>query len=207
MLWGITGSHRAGKTTLAKALAEDLGITFHETSTTKVARELGFDPVAPMTLRERVDLQILLLGHHLETIDALPRPLIVDRTPLDFLAYTMCEFGMQSVKMTEPDVLEAAESLYEACLNATRLRYDFLYHLEPLSTYLVDNSKATPDPNRAFQIHYSLVMKGALYSLGGEVEYVSIQNEDFDFRREWVHDSIVERMNDIEKMALSAPFH
>lgn len=207
MLYGICGAHRSGKTTLAKALAEDLGIHFHETSTTQVAKQFGFDPVAPMSLRDRISMQIMLLGNHLEVINSLPRPLIVDRTPLDFMAYTLCEFGMQSAKETDPDVLAAAETFHGACMAATRMHYDRLYFLEPLSTYQVDNTKATPDPNRAFQIHYSLVMKGALQDLSEDVEHAVLVDEDFEFRREWVHDSIVDRLNEISSLREKAPYH
>ena len=41
---GLVGSHRTGKTTLARAFAEDSGIPFVETSTAEVFRRLGYDP-------------------------------------------------------------------------------------------------------------------------------------------------------------------
>lgn len=207
MLYGICGSHRSGKTTLAQMLADELGIEFHRTQTTETARKYGFDPVGPMTLRERIGMQILLLGEHIEMLESTPRPLIVDRTPIDFLAYTMCEFHMQSHKLTDPDVMQSAVEFAEACKAATTLYYDHLYYLEPLSFYTPDKTKATPEPNPAFQQHFGYVMKGALFSLNGEPEFVAITEEDLEFRRDFVHDHIVERMDFIDQARKHASLH
>lgn len=205
MLYGLVGAHRSGKTTLAKQLAEDLGIDFHATSTTEVAKRHGFDPVAPMTLEERIRMQIVLLQDHCEQIAKLPRPLIVDRTPIDYLAYTLAEVDMMSHMLASPEVLEMINKFTTACLNATRMNYDCLYYLSPLDQYVAEPGK--PAPNPAYQRHIALLIQGALMELHGQVDHALIRATDFNFRNDWIHDHIVHRLDSIDQMRSSAPFH
>lgn len=205
MLYGLVGPHRAGKTTLAKRLAEDLGIEFYNTSTTEVARRHGFDSVAPMTLQARIALQTILLNHHLEQLDKLPRPLIVDRTPLDMLAYTMGEFHMNSHLITDPETLAMGSHFHDICIESTRLYYDMLFYLGPLENYVIEDGK--PAPNLAYQKHIALLIQGGLLSLEGDVNFAIIGNTDFEFRSDYVHDSIVARIDEIGVARASSSLH
>lgn len=207
MLYGLVGTHRSGKTTLARQISEDLGIDFYEVSTSEVAREAGFDPVAPMSLRERVSLQAALLERMVNDLNALPRPLITDRTPIDQFGYLMAEFHMTSHLHTEPDVLEAANVLAAECLEATRLCFDMIFMLSPLQLYVVDNTKATPAPNPAFQTHHDALLRGAISRLHGDVNYAIVPQMDFEQRREAVTTHIVERMNEIDEDRHAAGMH
>lgn len=205
MLYGLVGAHRSGKTTLAKRIAEDLGIHLHLTSTTEVAQKYGFDPVAPMSLKDRIRMQLILLTEHCGQLDKLPRPLIVDRTPLDYMAYMLAEVGMVSHMTASPEILLLIDKFITACLNATRQHYDCLYYLDPLEEYVMEPGK--PAENPAYQRHIALLIQGALYQLHGVVNHVIIRSTDPEFRSEFIHDNIVERLDEIGKMRASAPYH
>lgn len=204
MLFGITGAHRSGKTTLAAKIAEELDIEFYATSTSEVARTMGFDAVGPMTLSQRIALQRGLLANHLDEINRRSRPLITDRTPLDFLGYLTCEFDMQSHhKLCEKELLEA-EVLMLDCINATRLNYDYLFYLSPLPNYIVETGK--PAANKVYQRHFDLTLLGAIAQLRNTVNSAQIFETDFEKRRDFVHDAIVDRLNFLERERRTAVY-
>lgn len=205
MLFGFVGAHRSGKTTLARRISEDTGIHFHETSTTKVCRELGYDPVAPMTLYDRAMMQAQLLDHHIETLKELPRPVIVDRTPIDMMAYTLAEFHMTSHMLADPAVLEGVNKLAETCLKATVNYFDFLYYFDPLPEYVIEDGK--PAANPAYQQHIALLMRGGMQRLSGKVNCVFVGTVSFDERMDYVCEHMCKRIDEISVMANAAPFH
>ncbi|MBA8881799.1 AAA family ATPase [Phyllobacterium myrsinacearum] len=205
MLYGLTGAHRSGKTTLGTALAEDLeGLHFHATSTTAVAKAHGFDPVAPMSLAERLKLQRILLSDHIKTVQALPRPLVVDRTPLDYLGYLLAEFNMTSARNTTPEVLDEATSFVNECLDAALTYYDMIFYLSPLPSY--EAAEGKPDLNKPFQWHHALLVQGSLAMLEGRLPYMIIEDTTHDFRRDFVQNQIVERMDHIDIMTRQSPY-
>lgn len=202
MLFGISGAHRTGKSTLAKAVAEELGIDYIPTSIGEVAQRYGFDPVAPMTLHQRVALQMHLLEDHLELIDGLKGPAILDRTPIDFVGYLLAEFHMQSHLLCDDKHLEAAHRYVDLCLKATRTRYDFLFVTCPLPDYKEEPGK--PAMNLAYQWHHHMLVMGATLSLHGSVNYSIIREADRTRRQEFVHDAIVARLDAVAEMRKSA---
>lgn len=91
-MFGITGAHRSGKTTLAKELAESLGFEFLETKVTDVFTQLGVDPKANLPFDQRIDVQneimkSLQVQYELRS----GKMFIADRTPFDVLGYTMAD--------------------------------------------------------------------------------------------------------------------
>lgn len=206
MLYGFTGASRSGKTSTARAVAEDLGIEFYETSTSAVAKAHGFDAVAPMPLSKRIELQMIILNNHLDEIAKRPRPLIVDRTPIDMLGYLACEMTMTSHMLAEPEALELAARFYDLCLEATVNYYDYVFYLSQLDTYVEEPGK--PAPNKAFHRHYDFVVRGALAEVSGRVNQAIIVPTDFEDRREWIGEEITKRIDSIDKLkSSSVHFH
>ncbi|WP_456868398.1 AAA family ATPase [Galbibacter sp. BG1] len=204
MLFGLTGAHRSGKTTLARAVADDLGIEFYETSTSQVAKELGLDAVGDLSLEDRLYLQAKLLENHIDQISKLPRPLITDRTPLDFMGYLACEFTMSNGKNVDPEILQHASRFTDACLNATRHYYDTLYYLAPLPDYVVEDGK--PADNPIYQKHHAFVVLGGIQQLRDSINSSLIFETAWDIREQFVHDAIVTRLDDIHKERQSATY-
>lgn len=197
MLFGITGAAGTGKTTLAKQVAEDLDIKFQATSISECAKRHGFDAVAPMRLTDRIKLQYHLLEDHLEMIDGETRPLIVDRTPIDFIGYMLCEVTMHSHLLLEAEHVSLIENYVDMCQQAAIRHYDYIFVLGKLDGYEIAPTR--PADNRAYQSHTQLVMIGALAQMDCAVNYSILNTVDPTERRDHVHDTIIARMDAIDR--------
>lgn len=101
---GLIGAHRTGKTTLAREVAQRVGIPFVETSTTKIFQSLGLDPAMPMDFDTRMKVQWAILKHYEEIYREQPKFFITDRTPIDLLGYTYGDIlGMTAANNDELD--------------------------------------------------------------------------------------------------------
>ncbi|PZR92038.1 MAG: hypothetical protein DI537_14530 [Stutzerimonas stutzeri] len=198
MMFGLSGSAGVGKTTLAKAIAADLDLTYMPTSITECGKRHGFDPVAFMTLTDRLRLQEHLLEDHIEMIKAAPRPLIVDRTPIDMIGYLMCEFHMQSHLFATAEEIKQADAYVEKALSAAVTHYDAIFLIGQLDSYEVAPTR--PADNRAYQSHSQLVMEGALHRIGQRIRHGFVLTTDPDRRVELLSETIVERLDAIEAM-------
>jgi predicted ATPase len=194
MVYAFTGSHRSGKTTLAKAVAEDLGIEFYETKTADVMAALGIDIVSALSLADRLGAQELLLNHHLKMLADLPRPLIVDRCPIDFFAYTIAEIGMHSGMNAE---LDARMTRYlNRCLFEMERNYAVAIVCAPLPHYKIEKNK--PAPVRSYQQHFHHIVEGAVYGLDW-ITHVSLPAMPLEQRRQVANEVIVEAMKELEQ--------
>lgn len=202
MLFGISGSSGSGKTSLARRLSEDLGIEYRSASITSSGKRHGFDPVGILTLDERVALQYHLLSDHIELLEASPRPLIIDRTPIDMIAYLMGEFHMHSHMVTDERTLQAAAEYVSKAIEVTVRYYDQVFLLSPLPTY--EEMRTRPATNPAYQIHTHLLMSGAMTLLRDRVSYFTVNTPDLEKRVAGLSDIIIERLDDIEKERRSA---
>jgi predicted ATPase len=199
----MSGASRAGKTTLGTRVAADLGITFLSNATPDVAKSHGFNAVGPMILSDRLALQQIILNAHLELIDAAQRPLIIDRTPIDFAAYLLAEFDMQSGARTDEATLTGVVDYVNRCLDLTVERYDQVFFLGPLDHYQIEEGKHPRNP--AFQMHHSLLIEGLLARLHERLNFSLIYEKDLEVRSAYMHDAIVERLDCIERQRASSP--
>lgn len=164
-MFGFAGAHRSGKTTLARAVAEKLGILFHETSTTQVCKELGLDPVRPgMSFPDRMNVQTAILSHHLDLLRTLPRPCIVDRTPIDMAAYLLAEVAMHTdlAGGGDREAFDRFDNLAARTLNialeAMNRHYGLVIIVAPLPTYVAEEGK--PPVNLTYQLHIDALIRG-----------------------------------------------
>jgi hypothetical protein len=208
MLYACIGAHRSGKTTTAQKVAEQLGIEFVDASF-NVAREFGYDPVGFLPLADRLLMQMKVMEHHLKVIEAAQRPAITDRTPLDFFAYTLAEYGILShVAANDAELLATVKRFSEVCIQMTVMHYDMVFLLETLPVYVVDNTKATPAENPAFQLHIDSLIHGALSKAhSSDLNYAVVPVMEQQKRVDFICDQIVERMNDIEELRKVAGMH
>lgn len=108
----FTGVHATGKTTLAKLFAEKHDLRFVETKCADIFIENGFDIKADLNFRQRFEIQKKVMARVMETIDAVPADevVVMDRSPLDVIAYTAAEFNMSAGFALEQDE-ELAEAV------------------------------------------------------------------------------------------------
>lgn len=206
MLFGLTGSAGTGKTTLAKRIAEDLGIEYMPASVTETAKKHGFNSVGVLNLQERMKLQEKLLEDHIQMVCKADRPLIVDRTPIDFIGYMMGELDMHSHMRLSAEEIAWIEEYKNLCLEATVKLYDYVFILKQLDSYEIKDSR--PADNRAYQTHTQLIMQGCMSEVYGRLNFMVVRNQDLEARAELLHNTLVQRMDDISKeRASSAHIH
>ncbi|OWZ90440.1 hypothetical protein B9J07_28040 [Sinorhizobium sp. LM21] len=206
MLYGLTGSSGTGKTTLGKRVADELGIAYMSGSITEIAKRHGYDPVAPMSLQDRIKLQFALLEDHVTMIAKAERPLIVDRTPIDFVGYILGEIDMHSHMRLSTEEIVAIEEYVDLCLETTVKLYDYVFVLGQLDHYEIKETR--PADNRAYQTHTQLIMQGCMSRLHGRLNYMIVRQSDLEARVETIHDTLVHRMDDIcKERASSAHIH
>ena len=150
---GLCGSHRTGKTTLAKDIAARLGIDFVQTSTSEVFSENGLDPSKPMDFNTRIWIQNKVVSVAEKVWEAAQGQFITDRTPIDMMAYTLADIdGASSVDFA------ALEEYLEHCFQVTDTLFSHLIILQPAIPLVYEEGKAAL--NRAYMEHLNVVMQG-----------------------------------------------
>lgn len=198
MVYGFCGAHRSGKTTLARRVAEDLGIEFLEVRTGPVMKAHGINIVADMPMNERIAAQEILLAHHVKTIEEAGRPLITDRTPLDMAAYTLGEVFMNRLKMEtdEERRLDARVDAYVAtCMALFRRHYQAAVMVKPLEIYVDEDGK--PPASRAYQWHFNYLLRGLLDS--SKITHAILNGDDFERRVESAGNFVISQIEELER--------
>jgi hypothetical protein len=193
MLFGFAGAHRSGKTTLAKAVAETLGIHFHPFGISEKAKLMGYNSVSDLPIEERIKLQEALLDMHLDEVDDLPRPCITDRTPLDMIGYMMAEVTMHNTTEAMGDRIH---KYMEQCLKATKTNFDMVIVTRPLPIFELDPK--SPPPNLAYQWQHQLIVEGSAAQISDTVEVHTLISTDFKSRMSATCDTVVMRLESIK---------
>jgi len=158
-LIALVGSHRVGKTTLAKAYAEKHEIVFLETSVSAIFRDLGHNPSDVFDFTTRLDIQEEILVR-LDALYGEQDPLqqiIADRSPLDLLAYTMAEAIGAVVKRSDQKRFAA----YAAkCFEMTNRRFSTVILVQPGIPLVKAKAKGKAALNQAYIEHLNTLILG-----------------------------------------------
>jgi hypothetical protein len=150
---GLGGSHRTGKTTLALAIAQKKNIAFVKTDTGAVFKRQGLHPAAPMDFNTRLEIQHQVLEAAVQVWQAETSDFITDRTPLDFIAYTLADIQ----GATEVDF--AALTIYlTRCFAVTNQFFNLLAVLQPAIPLVEEPGKAALNP--AYMEHLNMIIQG-----------------------------------------------
>jgi hypothetical protein len=86
---GFCGAHRTGKSTLARIIAEQLGIHFLVTNVSQapIWKETQTSPSDIVVFSERLKIQFGLLDYLRGQYEKAEKAFVADRTPLDLLGY------------------------------------------------------------------------------------------------------------------------
>lgn len=86
---GFVGAQRVGKTTTARAVAEQLDLRFVQTDVGGVWKRLGLDPKAQYPIQQRIEIQEHIIDYLVQHLreEAAVGNFTTDRTPLDVLGY------------------------------------------------------------------------------------------------------------------------
>lgn len=129
---GLCGAQGTGKTTLAKAYSEVSGIPYIDAKVGDFLNEIGVDlSRSDMPIVERMKAQLMVAGHIAsitEAPDLLKTGFIIDRTPIDVMAYTH-DIAVPHYKNDE--VLELYAQTHMVCLDAVSENFNLCLMLRP----------------------------------------------------------------------------
>lgn len=137
---GLTGSHRTGKTTLAKVFAEQMNIPFVQTSASQVFKDMGFDPAVDYPFHTRMDVQERILSIFAVDYAKHEGVFITDRTPIDMMAYTVADVRQKTLA---PDEELRLAKYCKACVELTNKTFSVLVVVQPGIPVVPEDGKAS----------------------------------------------------------------
>lgn len=141
---GLCGTHRTGKTALAKAFAEKEGIPFLQTSVSQVFKDMGLDPAVEYPFDVRMDVQERILAvMAAQYRSASGEKFITDRTPIDFVAYTIADVHQHNLT---PELNARLERYVEDCIKVTNEAFAVLIIVQPGIEIVSVEGKASLTP-------------------------------------------------------------
>jgi len=174
----LSGSHRVGKSTLAKAFSEKTGVPFVQTGASQVFQEMGLDPKVDYPLEVRLGIQKKIL----ESFEKQCKPysnksFVTDRTPIDFMAYTLADCQRGNIS----DELSEKIGLYmEDCVNLTNWLFPVLIVVQPGIPLVEEKDKAPA--NIAYVEHINHLIMGLVVSEAIQSEHFYIPRHVIDLR-------------------------
>lgn len=156
---GLTGSHRTGKTTLAKAYGEKHETHVCLTSASGVFKTLGFDPQKDYPIEIRMDIQEAILKdfarQYKEASDISGRSFITDRTPVDLMAYALADISRNKLS---DEMEERFSKYFRSCIDLCNIYFSTLVVVKP-GIPLVEDATKAPIGN-AYIEHLSQIIMG-----------------------------------------------
>ncbi len=150
---GLCGSHRTGKTTLAEALSFKMGIPIVKTSTSAVFKQYGLHPALPLDFKTRIWIQHRAIEAAVEIWQTETGAFVTDRTPIDFMAYTLADIqGATVVGFAE------LEAYLAQCFDVTNQFFTQLVVLQPAIPLVYEEGKAALNP--AYMEHLNILIEG-----------------------------------------------
>jgi len=152
---GLTGAHRAGKTTLAKLLAEKIGIPFLQLP--PVVKQMGLSPKDIEHFGVRLEVQRAYLEEAAALYRTQPTIFITDRTPLDIAAYLLGDVRQDLPKHQIDDAME----LLNQAVGLTSKTFSTIMFIPTVLKFEEHPDK--PPMNPAYQNQIETLIKGLLY--------------------------------------------
>jgi hypothetical protein len=150
---GFCGAHGTGKTTLAIALSQSLGIPYVPIDASDVFLEHGFHPSDKLDIRTRLFLQQRILAKA-DRIWYESEPFICDRTPLDMAAYMLADVG--NGELDEHTQIEIMAYL-KGCFGLTTQYFDKIVLIPPAIPFAEREYKAANNQPLIFKLHSQLL--------------------------------------------------
>jgi hypothetical protein len=154
---GLAGSQRTGKSTLAKAYAEESGVKFIATGASATFARLGLDPKKDYDFATRLRTQREILADCDRLYDSAGVRFITDRTPIDFLGYTLADVTRENVRgKLEVELQRYVDDCY-ACANK---HFTVLILVQPGIALVEAEGKAPASPS--YMAHVNALMLGLM---------------------------------------------
>jgi hypothetical protein len=122
----LMGSHRTGKTTLAKDYADNHGLEFIPMSVSPAYQVCGIS-MGHVDFTDRMLIQDTALDMYVAKLEANDKPFITDRCFLDLLAYTIIDYPQNP---SEPEAAWFLSYSYK-CTALTAMYFDRVILMRP----------------------------------------------------------------------------
>jgi hypothetical protein len=178
---GFCGSHRTGKTTLAKLLAAEIGATPVLSGTSAIVAKYGFD----MGYNNRVcygiglPMQQEILDALIENAGNAGRHFVADRTPLDAAAYLLAD---ATADRGDQATWEEAMRQIKQAIIATEGQYDAVIFVPPAIKFEPMDGK--PPMNGLYQRHHSQICRGLVADINIPTMSIEPHNTTIEGRME-----------------------
>ena len=189
---GFCGAHRVGKTTLAKRVAEEMGLAFIDGSCSGLFERLGMIPSQPLNFKDRLMVQTEILDRYLEKMSG-QQNFVTDRTPFDYIGYTLAELNALAVMGENQPAIEAAvEGYLTACKSALNTTLDLAFFVSPGIPLVAAEGKGAH--SKPYIQHVSYVIEAYTHDINahrfGGTMYVPASYIDLDVRTKFCVDSL-----------------
>jgi hypothetical protein len=160
---GLCGAHGTGKTTLAIALSQKLGIPYIPIDASNVFLEHKFHPSDKLDIRTRLFLQQKILAKAEDIWFDVDEPsFICDRTPLDMAAYMLADVGngeLDKHKHTHKHTHTQSEVMdyLQDCFNVTARYFGKIVLIPPAIPFVEREYKAAINQPLIFKLHTQLL--------------------------------------------------
>lgn len=155
----LTGAHRTGKTTLAKAFSERSGIPFVKTGASQVFADMALDPKIDYPMKIRLGIQRKILESFEKQCKSVNGMFITDRTPIDFMAYTLADCQRENVPV---HLHEEIEKYMNDCISLTNWLFPILMVVQPGIKVVEEPGKAPA--HTAYVEHINHLIMGIVVS-------------------------------------------
>lgn len=171
---GMCGAHRTGKTTLAMELAQLTGKQFVRTRVTEVFKQHGLHAAQDMDFETRLDIQYRILEACEEDWQKAETDFITDRTPVDFLAYTLGDIqGKTEVNF------ESFETYFNRCIELSNRLFHTLIVLQPGIPLAEAEGKAAL--NKAYIEHINSLIIGLCHDQRVKSRIITMERGVIEF--------------------------
>ncbi len=171
---GMCGAHRTGKTTLAMELAQLTGKQFVRTRVTEVFKQHGLHAAQDMDFETRLDIQYRILEACEEDWQKAEADFITDRTPVDFLAYTLGDIqGKTEVNY------ESFETYFKRCIDLSNRLFHTLIVLQPGIPLTEAEGKAAL--NKAYIEHINSLIIGLCHDQRVNSRIITVERGVIEF--------------------------
>lgn len=159
-VFGLSGSHRVGKSTLAKLISEKQKLPFAQLNeATRIFKEMGLVQGADYPVSVVLEVQNRILEaadvFFQEFINRNGTTFISDRTPVDMAAYMMALVGRSNVTTEEQNLIA---TYLKDCRTVCSSYFSMIMLVQPGIPYVAEEGK--PPPNLMYQEHIAALIYG-----------------------------------------------
>jgi predicted ATPase len=177
---GFAGAHRTGKTTLAQKVGIELGLHYLDASVIRsIVWSSGYSPSDIVPFVERIFIQDQILKEHYRLLKATEGSFVIDRTPLDILAYLSISIDGTASALSDLKVKE----LRSMALAILKKQFTHVVLVQPGIEYdRIPGKDGKAFSSKAFQNIMTDLIFGSLRGLENDINTIIVPTNMLDIK-------------------------